>query len=245
MINLLASAPLFGSKHIIGLLVVLTLVVLSLFIIEKKKAPFRIVILVVTFGLLGLEAIKLIYISIDNGSYPMNHLPFHLCSLPLYLFPILAFAKNPKVIQFVLPAAYATVLFGGLIALLYPSNIIGGELTWTLSKDNFLPYLSFVYHGLMIFGPVYILRSGFYRIKLIKIKEAFIVTFIFMVMAMIVNMIFKQDYMLLREGTGSPFKFILDISPILYTIVMVLVGFLVVFIFHGITCLLVKNDEQE
>ena len=243
MNNLILSAPIFGSKHIIGLLVVLALVILTLFFIEKRELPFKIVILVITAGILGLEAIKLIYITTRDGSFPMNHLPFHLCSLPLYLYPIISFARRPKVIQFVLPAAYATVLFGGLIALLYPTNILGGEVTWALTKDNFLPYLSFLYHGLMILGPVYILRSGFYRINLLKIKEAFIVTFIFMVMAMIVNFIFEKDFMLLREGNGSPFQFIRDINPILYTVVMIFVGFLAVFIFHGVTCLIVKKDD--
>lgn len=241
----LASAPLFGSKHLIGLFVVIIFVVLALFLVERYQVTFKNVILVVTIGLLLFEAIKLIFTTIDNGSFPMYHLPFHLCSLPLYLYPILAFSKRTDFVKFVLPAAYATVLFGGLIALLYPANILGSETTWALTKSNVLPYISFVYHGLMIFGPVYLIRSGFYRIKMANIKEAFIVTFIFMVAAIIVNYTLEKDFMLLREGNGSPFQFITEISPLLYTVVMILIGFLAVAIFHSVTCLFVKQESID
>jgi hypothetical protein len=222
-----------------------------MFLVEKKEVEKKVVLWVVTIGLLLFEFIKLAFTTIDNGSFPMYHLPFHLCSLPLYLYPILAFSKNEKVKQYILPAAYATVLFGGLIALLYPSNILGGEETWALTKSNVLPYVSFVYHGLMIFGPVYLIRSGMYKITVPKLKEAFIVTFIFMLMAITVNTISNvvesfgvKDFMLLNTGNGSPFVFIRDINPLLYTISMILLGFFAVALFHTITLLFVGRGNE-
>lgn len=244
--NLILSAPLFGSKHLIGLFVVLALVVLALYLVERNEVPFRKVILVVTIGFLVFEALKLGFIIINNDwKYPMNHIPLHLCSLPLYLYPIIAFSKRADVVKFVLPAAYSTVLFGGLIAMLYPSNILGGEMTWALTKSNYLPYVSFIYHGIMIFAPIYLLRSKFYKIKMADLKEAFIVTFIFMVMAIIANLTLDQDYMILSKGTGSPFAFLLDIHPVVYTVGMIIIGFIAVAIFHSITCLIVKKDVVD
>ncbi len=233
------SADLFGMKHISGLLVVILLVILALYLVEKYKPKTFFVLVTVTLIFFVLELLK----QIESG-FPMNHLPFHLCSFPLYLYPIITFVKNDKVKQFVLPAAYATVLFGGLIALLYPSNILGSENTWALVHANYLPYIAFVYHGAMIFAPIYLLRSGEYKITMQKLIPAFIVTFIFMASAMIVNAIFDKDFMLLNYGNGSPFQFIHNTSPILYTISMILLGFLAVTIFHGITYLIVRNKQK-
>lgn len=248
---MILAAQVFGSKHLIGLLIVITLVLLSMFLVEKKNVSQKKVLLVVTIGLLVIEITKLTFITINAGSFPMNHLPLHLCSLPLYLYPIIAFSKNEKLKKFVLPAAYATVLFGGLIALLYPANILGSEETWTLTKDNFLPYISFVYHGLMIFGPIYLLRSGMYTISIPKLKVAFIVTFIFMLMAMTVNTYSNivdsfgvKDFMLLNTGNGSPFVFIRDINLLLYTVSMILIGFFAVALFHMITYAIVGNKSE-
>lgn len=234
--NTFYAASIFGFKHLSGLFVVLLLVVLALYLVERFKPKTFYVLLAVTILFYVLEFIK----QVESG-WPVSHLPFHLCSFPLYLYPILTFVKNDKVKNYVLPAAYATVLFGGLIALLYPSNILGDTESWALVEANKLPYVAFLYHGVMIFAPVYLIRSGNYEITMKKIVPAFVVTFIFMVSAMIVNGITGKDFMLLNYGNGSPFQFIHKINPILYTSTMVLLGFFAVFLFHSITYLIVRK----
>ena len=238
MITFLASAPLFGPKHLIGVAVVLVLVVLALFLVKKYQPKSFIVLLVVTVLFYVLEIIK----QVESG-WPQSHLPFHLCSFPLYLYPLVTFVKNEKVRSYILPAAYATVLFGGLIAVLYPSNILGGELTWACVEGNKLPYVAFIYHGIMIFAPIYLIVSGIYKITIPKLLKAFPATLLFMFSAIIVNEITDKDFMLLKYGNGSPFQFVYDINPILYTVVMILLGIFAVSLFHVITCLIVKNKE--
>ncbi len=237
---MLLSAALFGTKHISGLIIVVTLVIIGLWLLEKYQPRKERILIIFAVLFLVLESIKIVFLWVKTGNYPQNHLPFHLCSLPLYMYPLIAFVKSEKVKQFIYPAAYATVLIGGFIALLYPVNIIGETDNWALVKDNFLPYLSFVFHGLMILAPIYLLRSGLYKITFPKLREAYIVSVIFMVMAIIVNTILDQDFMLLNYGNGSPFQFIIEINQILYTVTMILLGLLAILIFHSVTILIVR-----
>jgi uncharacterized membrane protein YwaF len=241
---MILTAPIFGSKHLIGLLVVTALIVLGFYLITKKEYKKRNVMIFIMIWFLVLEVIKLSYITINNGSFPLNHIPLHLCSLPLYLYPILALSKSEHVKKFVFPAAYATVLFGGVIALLYPVNIIGGLESWAFVQDNFLPFISFLYHGMMIFAALYLLKSEQYTITWRTLPYAYYVSLIFMIVAIIFNTILDKDFMLLNYGNGSPVQFIHDISPILYTLTMIGLGFFAIFVFHGVTLLFVRNRDE-
>jgi uncharacterized membrane protein YwaF len=241
---MLFAAAVFGSKHIIGLVIVIILVIAAMMFVEKKEVKKEKVLVVATIGFLVIEVTKLTFITIDDGVFPLYHIPLHLCSLPLYLYPIIVWSNNEKVKQFVIPASFATILFGGMIALLYPSNILGSEDTWAFTKNNFLPYISFIYHGIMIFAPIYLLRSGIYKIKGRHIKEAYIVSLIFMLIAIIVNYVLDKDFMLLHYGNGSPFQFLREVSPLLYTSVMIVLGLIAIAVFHFVT-VLVRKDVVE
>lgn len=239
---MLLTAPMFGSKHLIGLVLVAILYTALYFLAKKKEVPSKNVIFMFTIALLSLEFIKLLYLIIRDGSFPMNHIPLHLCSLPLYVYSILAFTKNETLKELVKPAAFAGVLFGGTIALLYPVNIIGGEVAWRFTGDNFLPFISFLYHGIMIFLPIYLIKSGTYEFEFRRLKDAYIVLVAFMALAMIVNAITGKDFMLLNTGNGSPLAFLLDNSQIVYTGSMIVLGLVGVLLFHLLGFAIKKKD---
>lgn len=229
---MLLTAPIFGSKHLLGLTVVFVLYVGIYIVVKRKEFQPKNVIISIAIFLLLLELGKIIYYVNENGSYPIGHLPFHLCSLPLYLYPLLAWCKNDKVKEFIKPAAFSGVLFGGVVALVYPINIIGDNLTWAINKENLLPYVSFVYHGLMIFAAIYLVKSGVYQYKVTDVRNAIIIMLEFALIAIIVNFILNEDFMLLNEGTGSPVAFIRNISSTLYTFTMIVLGVIGVSLFH-------------
>lgn len=238
---MILTAPMFGGKHILGLLVILALYVFIYLFVNKKNVPKEKVLLILTIVLLVLEVTKLLYLTIRDHSFPMNHLPFHLCSLPLYVYSIMAFCKNDKIKEMVKPAAFAGVLFGGVVALLYPVNIIGGVENWKITGDNFLPFISFIFHGGMVFLAIYIIKSGIYKYQFSRIKDVYIVIVAFMVLAIIVNAITGRDFMLLNTGNGSPLEFLLDTSQIVYTGAMIALGLIGVLIFHSIGLLIKKK----
>lgn len=246
MMNLYVLGDVFTAKHFSGLFIVLALVVLVIILIERffeyDDKVIKKILVISAISFLVLEAIKLGTMINDKGSYPMNHLPLHLCSFPLYSITILAFTnKDSKIHKFFIPSAYVTVFLGGFIALLYPVNIIGDAGSWLPLSDNLIPLISFMYHGLMIFVPVVLIRSVYFVPIISDLKNALIATLGFMVIALIANYVFKQDFMLLTEGNGSPFDFLLDTSQILYTGVMIVLGVFLISLFYLITSLVVKT----
>ena len=239
---ILLTAPMFGSKHLLGLLYVIVLVIV-LFAFNKQTgyASNKKMMLKLSIAFIGLEIIKLSVMTIRDGSFPMNHLPFHLCSLPLYLFPILYFAKENSLLEkYVKPAAYAGVLMAAILALIIPVNIIGSNDAWFPFTDNFFPLLSFTYHGIMIFAPLYMLRNKYYDIQYKDIPKAILVTSVLMVIAIITNLILDSDFMLLNTGNGSPLAFLLDSGQLIYTLTMILVGYALLSLVIVITKLIVN-----
>lgn len=243
---MILAAELFGSKHIMGLVISLVVIGLMFVVSEILVKKNTKVMLFVILGLFYvLEIIKIAYMWINKGGYPMNHLPFHLCSLPLYVMPLIAFVKNEKVLKFIYPAVVGGLLFGGVIALLYPVNIIGEGTSFLPIGENFLPWLSFVYHPLMVYTGIYVIYSGLYKIKFSSFVNAYPLIVAFMLLAMIANKIFDKDFMLLNYGNGSPFEFLRDSSQLLYTASMIGLGLIGIFLFHSIAFVLAKVTKPK
>lgn len=241
----LLTAPLFGTKHLIGLLFVVVLITVLFIIVKRKESNSKKVILIASIAFIILEIIKLTTMVINKGSFPMNQLPLHLCSLPLYVFPILYFTEEGSTVnKFVKPAAFATVLAAGIAALALPTNILGNNETWIPFDGNFYPLISFIYHGLMLFVPAYMLYSGYYVPKYSDIPKAMGTTACLMVLAMIANVIFDKDYMLLNTGKGSPLQFLLEHGQFVYTFTMIGLGLIVISTILGIT-VAVKDATKE
>lgn len=237
---LLSTAPSFGPKHLIGLFVIMVIYIALSIVLKHKNSGYKKTVLFLLIAFYILEISKLLYLISRDGSYPMNHLPLHLCSLPLYVFPILYFAKeNSKLEKYAKAAAFGPVLAAGVIAFLIPGNIIG-EPGWLPLSDNFLPIVSFLYHGLMIFASVHLLKSGFYKFELKDMFKAIAFTSCLMILAIIINLTLDRDFMLLNKGIGSPFNFLIDTSQVLYTFTMIILGFIGVSIPFLVTGAIVK-----
>jgi len=244
---LLSNAPMFGDKHIIGLGVIAVVIVILLLGVKKtdyQKQKSQILLFMILF--FALEIAKLAYIINESGSFPMHQLPFHLCSLPLYLYPIMYISKeNSKLQNFVKPAAFGVVLLAAVAALALPSTIIGDQLSWLPLGLNILPIISFTYHGLMIYSAFYLIKSGFYKFSIKGYKYAIMTVVPLLIPALFFNYIWDKDYMCLNRGSGIPFNFLRDTSQALFTGTLIGVAFLIIFIVFFITELILKTVPNE
>lgn len=233
---MLLTAELFGSKHIMGL-GIMFLVIGLMFVIYhyvlKKNVNKTMIFLMIMFYV--LEVIKISYMWIDKGEYPMHQLPFHLCSLPLYIMPLAVFVKNKKALQYIYPTLVGGLLFGGVMAMVYPSTIIGNGTSFFPLSENIKPLLSFIYHPTMIFTAIFIVYSGLYKITFKNFYNGYPIMLGFMFIAMIANKVLDKDFMLLNTGKGSPFQFLQETSHTLYVSTMIFLGLLGIFVFHTIT----------
>lgn len=200
----------FGPKHIAGSVVIAVMIavlLLILFVVVKSK-KHSLTLKIVTIFLLGLELAKYSHALITDGSFPVHYIPMQLCSFSLYLMPIVSFTKG-KVRAFFLPTAFAVGLLAGLIVLLYPATVLGGEYGWLPFVPNIIPIISFLYHGTMVFFSLYLLFSRNYRPTIADFPKTYATLIGFAVLAMITNAIFGTDMMFLNTGAGNPFQFVL------------------------------------
>ena len=232
----------FGYKHLIGLAWLFTLIaalLVTLLVIRKKKnlgeAFDRAVVRYTCYFMWAWEIIKTIrMINYDDfgpvGHYPMWMAPFHICSMGLYAYLIIGSKHESKIKEWVTPFGYAVLIFVSAIILTIPasSGILGSPQNWSWTFENILPYQSWLYHGCLIFVPLYMIISGFYNPRWSDIYRAAAVLAVTATFAQILNFTLEgsgADFMMLRYGNGNPVAFLLKDSPALYYILLALVAF--------------------
>ena len=222
-------AQVFGDKHLFGTGFLLLAVFVFLILLKKSKTDLkkqqRFYLYLFTVLFLVIESLRLIFLFIRDGGLAIYQLPLNLCSVPLYLYPAISLdKKNGRLKQWLMPAAFATVMLAGLIALLIPSNILGPEMFWLPIDKNYVEIASFTFHAVMIAAPLALIKLDFYKPKLSDVGYALAFTGGFAAVAMTVNALTNQDFLLLNYGNGSPFQFLITESKLLYQATMIGLG---------------------
>ena len=114
-----------------------------------RMIPFQIVAVIAFAIEIGKQAVSL------QRGYDLYHLPFHFCSLFIFMLPIMAFYRGRyrKAITGITSALCASVF---LLMLIYPALIYSGANV----RDYFTDYMSFhtvTFHNLVMFAFVLII----------------------------------------------------------------------------------------
>ena len=229
-------AQVFGEKHLFGTGFLLFVVSLFLILLQKSKTNLKqqqqFYLYLFTGLFLVIEIFRLIFLFIRDGGLAIYQLPLNLCSVPLYLYPAISLdKKNGQLKKWLMPAAFATVMLAGLIALLIPTNILGPEMFWLPIDKNYVEIASFTYHAVMIAAPLALIKLNYYQPKLRDVSYALLFTGGFAAVAMTVNALLNQDFLLLNYGNGSPFQFLITESKLLYQATMIGLGALLISLF--------------
>lgn len=222
---IILTPAVFGMKHLTGSFVTLLVIISMLWLALRPSVNRNVILRMSALFLIALELFKYAYTLATDGSIGAYMYPFNLCSFSLYVMPVVAFGKG-KVKSFLTPFTYAVGLLAGTLVLLYPSNVLGNSDFW-FPVTEVLPFHSFIYHGNMVFFSLYMVASKLYRPQFKDFKLALFVLVVFAFFANTLNFLLDQDYMLLREGNGSPFQFLIkDVHYIAYLGVMTGLGVL-------------------
>ena len=232
----------FGTKHLTGIAWLFSLIVIALItllLIRKKlnkgEKYDRAVVRYTAYFMWAWEIIKTIrMVNFPDygpiGTYPLWMAPFHICSMGLYAYLIIGNKNGGKLSEFVKPFGFAVLFIVTNILLVIPDSagILGPTADWKFTFDNILPYQSFLYHGCLVFVPLYMVLSGFYKPEWKDIFKAIIVLCIVAIGAQILNYTFDgsgADFMTLRYGNGNPFAFLLHgENPWLYYVLLSVVA---------------------
>ncbi len=205
---------------------------------QKKR-----VLVYAAFLIDGFEILKIVLISIRSQD-PLaflHMLPLFLCSIQLITIPLAAFAKGrvgEAALDFV-------CIFGILGAVLgtYGAGQNYGSYP-VLSLDN---VVSGITHTISGFASLYIMFSGLMSMKKKNIVITFSIMLVTCVLAYTTNKIIDYNYMFLMRGDGTPYDIFYNMvngSPILYPLVVVLLFILYIVAFYNVYYL-IKGKQKK
>ena len=136
----MAKPTLFGTWHIVSIVLAIALAV---FLVAKFKdcsdITLRRILLAMWLIMLFLEVYKQFHYSFRVESYDWGEyihweynfwtFPFQFCSTPLYLLPILVFAKEGKFRNAISAYMVTFSLLAGLIVMIYPGDVFTSTIT--------------------------------------------------------------------------------------------------------------------
>ncbi len=153
---------LFGTKHIILIIISLALVA-ALYILLRRIDFKKAVKLMLCIGIIS-EIIKIFYYIIRNeetygGFLPKTDLPFQLCSIQIIFIAVLNYSENEKLKRMLISFMMPSCLIGGLAALLIAT-------TSSLNGMWIITLQYFVYHAAIMAFALYLTTSKEYGLTL-------------------------------------------------------------------------------
>jgi len=245
MINYLTSPPMcdpdgwFGSVKYFQAIAIFGGFLVVFFIVMhfvNKKLAFdkkRLVLKIIACSMIFLEFVKFINILRNGGDglgkIGSGEFPFLLCSMPLYLFPMVAFSKG-KLGDFVAPAAFIIGAIAGGISLAYPAAILKVCEPWFYPDRLSFSIISLPFHTIMVVFAGYMVQSKVYRLKAGDWWKALSLMFSLAAIAIVLNALIPgADFFMLGPGVGNPISALIPvIGHAGYVAVMLIVGALVV-----------------
>ncbi len=144
---------LFGPWHLLSLAAAVSFIAFFSFIYRREqKSQQDIILKAVSVLLVALEVLKTCVLSADRRM-GIGHLPLHLCSMSIYIYPIIAFSKNRKIQSFLGEISACTLLPAAVAALLFPD--------WTMYPVvSFMNLDGYMWHAIQVLFPILLLISG-------------------------------------------------------------------------------------
>lgn len=193
------TAGLFSIGHLFML--VCCIAVLAFLICKtwnkKSENPYRF-IRIVSVWILIFEIIKTIW-GLSAGRYDhwYDYLPIWFCSLFIPFSLLAGFGKG-KVRELSLAFLYYGGLIGGCTYLVFPTTSIGRYPFW-----HFITFHSMLYHTLMIYISVYVVRNKLIKPGMKDMKGYVCVIIVSCVIAYVVNEALGTNYMFLSNPSNN------------------------------------------
>ena len=185
---------LFGTTHLLWLLFFVLLCTVSLIVYKKLNSKHRNIMRIgIAVTVITLETVKNI-VAFAVGSFGIGHLPFHLCGINVMLITFCIFKRTKTVENFL----YYIGIPGAMLALLTPD--------WTsLPCLNYFHMHSFLIHMFLVLYPFVLVASGDVKPDFKSMPKCILLLVGFAIPALILNIIFDQNFMFLMNTSGVGF----------------------------------------
>ena len=188
----------FSIQHLIWLAISIVGIVVALrHILVHKISIFQVLNVACVLALIS-ELIK-IFANIqmvptaDGSAMHMfmewRHLPFHLCSIQIFLIYYTRFTESDRNREVILAFMYPTCILGALMALLMPSIFTNG-ITPAQAFTHPIAYQFFIYHSMLIVLGVCIAKSEEVNIKFSHLYSTLAIMGAFAILSIYLNSAF-------------------------------------------------------
>ncbi len=136
-----------GAGHLTLLLILFSVIVLMVILFRRSSEETRSQILkTVSVMLPALEVFKIAFL-IVSGNMGMGYLPLHFCSVPIILYPVIAFSDNRHLREILMEISLCTFLPAAVLTLIFPD--------WTMYPMlSFMNIYAYLWHTLLVMFPV-------------------------------------------------------------------------------------------
>ena len=188
----------FSPQHLVWLAICAVAIFLTLRELLARKLPLEQVLSASCVLAAASEFIKLLtYIQMvptaDGSAMHMfiewRHLPFHLCSIQIFLIFYVRLTASARNREVILAFMYPTCILGALMAILMPSIFTNG-ITPAQAFTHPIAYQFFVYHSMLIILGVYIAKSDEVNIKFSHLYSTLGIMAAFTVLSIYLNSAF-------------------------------------------------------
>ena len=217
-----APFELFGTPHLIGLALVL-LANVSLIFLRKASERTKTIVRYTLAAVLILDESAWHLWNITTGQWTVQQLlPFHLCSILIWLSAYMLITKNRRIYEF----AYLLGIAGALQALLTPDAGM-----WGFPHFRFFQVI--ISHGALVMSAVYMTVVEGYRPTWESVKRVLVGSYFYALHVWVINDIVGSNYLFIahKPETAS----ILDVLPPwpLYVPIVLALGVSFIFIFYA------------
>ncbi len=184
----------FDSLHITWLLVFMAVTMTCCLVYRKLGEKGRKKMRYVVASLCVLDEWYMVACLLIGGNYTADYLPFHLCSINIYLIALHALIPGKTLENYL----YLVGIPGTLAALIFPSWV-------KLPLANFMHLHSFTLHILLVLYPIMLTVGGDIKPEPRQLPKCLLMLLGLAGIALVVNLIFDTNFMFLMEAKpGNP-----------------------------------------
>ena len=241
--NAETACGMFTLPHIISLILCIGLIIFALYFsrkIDDKRVVLITRIMAIVFT--AWEACKIIFKFAIGDTLPDHWVPLYFCSLFIYATIFCGFF-NGSICKLGEAFIAGGCILSGFSFLVVPSTSLTEYPVY-----HFLSIHSMLFHSCMVYlGILYVTKKG---IKLNKgdYKRYLIFVGVFVSLALVLNLILKQNFMLMMNPYNIPIGFINSIAeklPWLYTFFVIGLYLTVPFFLVKMLILIIRQIKKR
>ena len=245
---------LFSFAHLFSVTITLIAFLTLAYFLGKKfrnnpKAQ-TIILMVAGISIVLVEAAKIAYCAATSTdsfwSVLFGLFPLYFCDVPIYIIPLAAFTRGRFRTWCIDFMAICGLLMG------FMGNYFAGNIYGSSCAISFFAVNSLLNHSISAFVAFFIFVAKMYKFEKRDIPFVVGILFTFMTIALVVDYIWKRNFMFFFNGDGTPFTLFLNLFggaliPYQITIYVLQCGYIGLFygVFYWIMSSLKKREEHK